>query len=111
VRQSKQLNAQKGLFNGPRAPFGYIKCPHNKHKLIPDPKTAPIVKIIFQMAASGEPVSKIAQHLDETGIKIHKNSIYRILKHRVYCGDMVQSGFVVQNTHEPIIPRELFRYK
>lgn len=34
VRQVKRANAQKGMFMGSRAPFGYCKSPADKHKLI-----------------------------------------------------------------------------
>jgi DNA invertase Pin-like site-specific DNA recombinase len=108
VRQAKRLNAQKGLFIGPRAPFGYVKCPLNRHRLIIDPVNGPVVRRIFEMAALGNTVSQIALFLCESGIHMHRNSIYRILKHRVYCGDMVQSGFIAEDTHEAIISRELF---
>jgi len=110
VKQAKRLNAQKGLFNGPRPPFGYLKDPNNKHKLIPNPKTAPIVKNIFMMAASGEPISKIIEYLEGKNIKLHKNTIYRILKHPVYCGDMQQSGIIIKNTHKALVSRKIFAY-
>lgn len=48
-----------GEFIGARAPFGYKKAPDNCHKLIIDEETAPIVRQIFEWAASGMGINTI----------------------------------------------------
>ena len=146
VRQSKQMNIQKGLFVGRFAPYGYLKCQKSKHQFVPDPYAAPIVQKMFDMVSNGKKVSEVADWLNTSGIlppkkyfhsiglatekeaagnnHWNRGVIYGILQNQVYCGDMVQGKFatksyvqkkqpksnwiIVENTHKPIINRELF---
>ncbi|MGI6739810.1 MAG: recombinase family protein [Christensenellales bacterium] len=64
-------NQQKasGKFLGWQPPYGYIKDPENKHQIIPDEETAPIVKEIYEMSLNGMSARKIAKELTERGIK------------------------------------------
>lgn len=48
--------------------YGYRKDPNNKNRLIPDPETAPVVKRIFNMTASGYSFRSIARTLSNEGI-------------------------------------------
>lgn len=48
-------------------PFGYMKDPINRCKLIPDPMTAPIVQKIFALAESGKSAHAIANILSDEG--------------------------------------------
>lgn len=59
---------ENGEYTGGPAPYGYKKSPENKHKLIIDPKTAPIVRNIFQWRLEGMGWSKIARRLNEQSI-------------------------------------------
>ena len=61
-------------------PYGYKKDPQNKDVLVPDEETAPIVRRIFQSAASGDSCRKIAMDLSA-------ESIMPPLKYRVMCRD------------------------
>lgn len=110
VRGGIRIKTQQGLYMGSFAPYGYQKDPNNKHKLIPDERTAPIVKLIFQMASTGKSPYKIARHLQALQIKTPREVlmerglfadaapypfswgdtvVYRLLKNRVYIGHMV----------------------
>lgn len=60
--------ANRGERIGTSAPYGYKKDPNNKKKLIPNEETAPIVKYIFELCASGLGPSKIARILKEKQI-------------------------------------------
>lgn len=151
VREVFAMKRRNGEFIGAFAPYGYLKNPDDKNSLIIDEDAAPVVRRIFQMFLDGVSKMNIAIALNEEGIlspaqyKIQKQkskypnpnisngsywcsaTITYILKHRVYCGDMVQGKkriksykvhvfenvppeqwFVVENTHEPIIPRSTF---
>ncbi|GHV40257.1 hypothetical protein FACS189490_05170 [Clostridia bacterium] len=112
IHTTKQMNIRNGCFIGSIPPFGYLKSAEDKHKLVPDPITAPIVTKMFEMAASGETVSAIQRFLAENDIlpplkhllsigvipetrarggnRWNISMIYTILKNRVYTGDMVQ---------------------
>ena len=100
-----------GEFIGARAPFGYKKAPDNCHKLIVDEETAPIVRQIFEWAASGTGINTITVQLNEMGAvtssvyksqtsevekRYKKNqnwttfTVISILENPVYTGDMVQ---------------------
>ncbi|MCL2224792.1 MAG: recombinase family protein [Defluviitaleaceae bacterium] len=110
VRAAKRISAQSGKFLGPYAPFGYIKDPQNRHKLIVDEKTAPIIRRIFQMRLAGLSFRGIAIKLNEDGVpspreyyyslKGDKNplrnrkiwgetTIKDIIKNEVYLGNLV----------------------
>ena len=117
IKVKSSLNAKRynGEFVGSIAPFGYLKDPNNKNKLIIDKETAPTVKLIFDLALKNYSYSKIASYLNDLHIInpatykeinfkqknnsniLNKNctwsssSISTILKNRVYCGDLVQS--------------------
>lgn len=102
---------ERGEFIGAWASYGYLKDPSNKHKLIVDEETAPIVIKMFELKASGMSNNKIAKHLTDNGIlspsayryskgiitnKRFENAqwnctnIKNILKNMVYLGHMVQ---------------------
>lgn len=49
-------------------PYGYRKDPADKHRLVPDEQTAPIVQRIFEQAANGDSSRKIALDLNSDGI-------------------------------------------
>ena len=65
VMQSKGMSG-KPLTTNP--PFGYMKNPDNPKQFIPNPETAPIVKRIFEMYASGIGIVKICDKLSKEQI-------------------------------------------
>jgi len=91
-------------------PYGYQKSQEDKHRLVPDEATAPVVARIFERAARGDSSRKIALDLNEDGVipplkyrvlyrdefseegASHASDMWnyttvkRILKNRVYLG-------------------------
>jgi len=63
VKAGYRAKALSGEYTGPYAPYGYMKSPEDKHKLIPHPYTAGILKRIFKMAANGMSPLKIGTAL------------------------------------------------
>ena len=59
---------QQGQFLGAFAPYGYIKDPQDRHRLIIDNEAAQVVKKIFQLYLEGFGVQKIRNKLYEEGI-------------------------------------------
>ena len=53
VRSAKRIRAMNGEHSARYAPYGYIKSPLDKHKLIIDEESAKVVRMIFDMAADG----------------------------------------------------------
>lgn len=49
-------------------PYGYRKGKEDKHRLVPDEATAPVVLRIFEQAAKGDSSRKIALDLNDDGI-------------------------------------------
>lgn len=96
------------------APYGYLKDPKDKHKLIIDEYAAFVVKEIFFMKLRGYSVNSIVDELNERGIKspseykksqnskytatLQRNSVAKwcttevrnILTDMNYCGSLVQ---------------------
>ena len=60
IRAVKRSSFQAGKYVGCYAPIGYLKSPDDKHILIPDPATAPLVRRIFDMRCQGLSYRKIA---------------------------------------------------
>lgn len=104
---------EKGMFIGSFAPYGYQKNPEDKHRLVIDPETAPVVRQIFAWRLEKRGYSEIAKRLNEgkvpspsmarllSGQLHNENSltlgnlwtaaaIKRIIRHMVYEGHMVQ---------------------
>ncbi|WP_028777047.1 recombinase family protein [Shimazuella kribbensis] len=88
-------SVQEGNYIGARAPYGYQKT--GDLTLIPDPETAPIVKMIFQWYTSDDPnerlgTTNIAKKLNQLGIpsytgsKWSNNVILQIIKNPIYIG-------------------------
>ena len=59
---------KRGEYIGSYAPYGYLKDPNDKSRLIVDPETAPIVRQMYEWRAAGEGVGKILRRLNEQGI-------------------------------------------
>ena len=116
IRRTLTYKREQGQFIGSFAPYGYCIDPQDKHRLIIDEETSPVVRIIFDMYVSGEGYRKIVQRLNEDGIvspteyKRQKGSRYvnsnadssssrglwtqstvaRILSNEMYTGTLVQ---------------------
>ena len=113
VRSNLLQMKKDGKFCGSTPPYGYMRDPYNKHKLIPNPETSSIVKRIFDLYLEGFSSSKIAEILTKENIptpimyKCSKNklnkfeypeiwkhiSVSNIIKNRVYIGDLIQHKF------------------
>jgi len=63
---SQELKSQGKNTNG-LAPFGYLKDPNDKHRILVDEKTAFIVKEAFELILQGHSCRKIARMFNEKG--------------------------------------------
>lgn len=65
------LDAKRGSgkYIAAYAPFGYVKSPEDKHKLVVDEYASQIVKRIFREFLSGKSMYKIAEALNLEGIE------------------------------------------
>ena len=112
VRGTLNVNRRQGKFIGSFAAYGYRKDPADHHKLLIDPDSAPIVRMIFDKFIHGRSILGIAKDLNEAGypnpsaykqqqgLQCHRgtgsaslwpdSSVRRILQNELYIGNMVQ---------------------
>ena len=90
VKRGLRESAKKGKVFGGKVPLGYTISKDKTYQL--DPKTAPTVKMIFDLYVSGKTCAEIARHLNSLGLRtstggeFNKNSLRPILKNEKYVG-------------------------
>lgn len=105
---------EQGKFSGSRAPYGYRLDPADKHHLVIDEETAPIVKQLFELLAEGNTVHFVATEMNASGIpspgrllyerglattehfkksKWYMQTVRRILQDEIYIGWMVSGKY------------------
>ena len=111
VKAVKRACAENGKFMGTYPAYGYKRDNEDKHHLVIDEDTAPIVRRIFSMRATGMGFTGIADQLNEEGIPSpgmlyyqrrgkadprrvnHKwagETVKHLIRNEVYIGNMVQ---------------------
>ena len=75
VRYTKKLMAEQGKFANSRAPYGYLKSPDDKHKLVVDENVSHIIVRIYELYLSGTPARGIADIFNNEGI-VTPNAYY-----------------------------------
>lgn len=138
VRKSLQNKRDDGQFLGSFAPYGYMKDPNNKNKLLIDPVAAEVVREIFELYKKGDGYYKIAKSLNDRGVLTPSNykkengskyvcrsakygertqwcqdTIAKILRSEVYMGNLVQGRktYVSYKNHKQIIkPKDEWTY-
>lgn len=125
IRAVFRRKMEQGQFLGNYAPYGYCKDPLDRHHLVIDEETAPVVQEIYHLYLSGLSCKMIAERLTEWAIptpsQVKKNrgqdlgrkdcrrwsagTVRKILKNPVYLGHMVQGkeekiSFKEKKVHE-----------
>lgn len=113
VRATLSSKRKEGLWVGAFAPYGYVKDPNNKNRLIIDEEAAEVVRYVFSLYLSGMGITSITRRLNEEGVpnpatykqmhgqpfqNAHKEcsdiwhtySVGRMLSNEVYIGSVVQ---------------------
>ena len=67
VKNAKRMRAEKGLFLRPFAPYGYVKDPEDKNRLLIDKEATDIVRKIFALTIDGVRPTEIAAMDSESG--------------------------------------------
>lgn len=65
IKTVMSTRKSKGEFVASQAPYGYMKDPDVKRKIIPNPDTAPVVRKIFDLALEGKTPAEIAVVLND----------------------------------------------
>ena len=76
IKSAIRALVARGEYVSGRPPLGYRRDPDNKNHLIPDPNTAPSIKLIFVLGATKITCYRIAELLRER--KIPKPTAYQI---------------------------------
>ena len=111
VKAVKRACAESGKFMGTYPAYGYKRDPEDKHHLVIDEETAPMVRRIFAMRAAGTGFRAIAVTLNEEGVlppgalyyqrkgrsdprnvnhKWAETTVKALIRSEVYIGNMVQ---------------------
>lgn len=112
VLRGKRETALKGKYNGGGILWGYL-LDENKHFKI-DKKVAPIIKDIFELYATGVSSLKIADKLNDSGIKTMFNTrwdnrkVLQLLKHKGYGGYYCWGDFCLENKIPAIVDKKIF---
>lgn len=112
IKRGMAITASKCKFFGGFIPYGY-KVDENKHFAINE-ETAPVVKKMFEMLASGYNYADIARYLNGRGIppargeKWNKNSFHSIFANRKYLGKYIYHGEEIDGGMPRIIDDGLF---
>lgn len=112
IRRGLNINAEKCICTGGGIALGFC-VDSNKHFQI-DPDTAPVVRHIFEMYASGHTMADIIRYLNLQGIttsrgnEFNKNSINRILRNKRYIGIYTFKGKETPGGLPRIISDDLF---
>ena len=122
VKSAMHMKMKKGAYVT-HCPYGYMKVPGVKHRMMPDPITAPIVREIFLSAIAGMKTIQIAASLNEKGIPtpmaykgvsrkgIHNQAMWshqavlRIIKDYKYTGAMVTFKMENETIHAKVQKR------
>ena len=113
TKTAKRARVMSGMFIGSSAPYGYMKDPDDRHRLIIDKRYAPVVRKIFDLAKNGMGAAKISNYLntqhilrpaivnennfdrffdgedDEKRYYWHSTTVRGILRNPIYAGNLV----------------------
>ena len=64
IKSTLDMKRNSGEFIGNYAPYGYVKSPEDRHKLVIDPEAAEVVRMIFNWYAGGASASGITKRLN-----------------------------------------------
>jgi site-specific DNA recombinase len=105
----------RGVLIGP-TPFGYRRHDGGARAgvLFPCPDRGPVVRRLFEERAGGASLSALARVMDRESPREDEKAwsttqASRILRSRVYRGEVRQAGEVVADAHEPLVDEALWR--
>lgn len=135
VKSAIQSRMREGTYIGSKAPFGYLKDPNNKRRLIIDEKTKPIIELIYKLCLEGKGTQLISQELmkrkiprpsafvenaeklygltEENKYQWSHRMVLNVLRDPVYCGNMARNKrptLSFKNAKRMYIPKSDYIY-
>lgn len=108
IKSTLHTKARRGEYLGALDPYGYLRHPDDKHKLIINEETAPIVRRIFEMSAAGMGSRSICTVLNDEGI-LSPAEYTRFRKHDpTKEGEFVRKRFWCQTYLRSILKNEMY---
>lgn len=121
VKEKRSTTLQMGRWPGTASPLGYSV---KRDVLVVSPEEKALVLEIFNRYANEESVTEIFRDLNSRGLTnkkwvtregkpkggkpFNRNSIYVLLKNRIYLGEVYYHGAWHKGDHEPIIDQALW---
>lgn len=99
--ERRRLSTEAGVWQSPFIPRGYIKG--DDRRLHPGPDAAEI-RSVFEDAAAGERVSRLADRL-----KMTTSGARALLANRVYLGELHVGQEINLHAHEPLVTEQVWR--
>lgn len=113
VKRGQRASALKAQSTGGNRPLGYLTGPDKKFVI--DPKTAPTVKLVYELYAQGKTIAEIVKELNNRGLRTLRgrpfthNSLRTVLKNEKYIGVYTYKDEIrLENAIPPIIDTDTF---
>jgi site-specific DNA recombinase len=113
IRRGQKQKVIEGIWSW-KAPLGYLNEPKLR-TIVPDPQKAPLVKMAFELYATGKyTFVSLGKLLNAKGLRSHNNvplSPFRyqyILRNPFYYGVFALNGEMHEGTHEPLVTKAIF---
>lgn len=95
------------------APFGYVnqRTPDGRATMVPDEKTAPFVRRVFERLGTGYVTQEDARaELRQLGLTIARTSFAKLVRNPIYCGRLVAKewGIETASASEGLVSEDLF---
>jgi DNA invertase Pin-like site-specific DNA recombinase len=105
---ARRSAVSRGIHVSGRVPTGYKRG--EDRILLPDPRTAPAIRELFQRRAAGQSWTQLARFLEERGLVTPWGNehwtvatVRTIVRNRVYLGEARAGAIVNAEAHEPLI--------
>ena len=120
IRAVRRSNALAGIYSAKKATYGYLKGADKKRTPVIDEETAPVVRRIFELYASGTSPKNIADILNAEGISSPGKYAYEKLGHKGRPNEMrlwceISIRYMLNNImyigHLPLLQETTVSYK
>jgi site-specific DNA recombinase len=105
---ARRSAVSRGIHVSGRVPTGYKRG--EDRVLLPDPRTAPAIRELFQRRAAGQSWTQLARFFEERGLVTPWGNehwtvatVRTIVRNRVYLGEARAGAIVNAEAHEPLI--------